>query len=615
MAYNDNGQPKATPAEKFWARTIESWKSKSTDERRQLKKTARSYRGNHWGDDTRSGDMDDVTKVETNYFFAFADTLVAQVVPLNPAVTINANKEDLKDSAKYREALVNTVFTKERMAEKLWKLATRASVWPRAWLKAVWSKSRGRPILRVVNPHFIWFDLSAEEYDDVRYVIEVTPLSRADFNKRVRKKGKAGRHYRADAADDKNIVFGKWPKWLEPESDWEGEPETDDRKELAIVRDNYEWTVVYEVYDFRAKKFYHFADGCERPLMEDELPYEHLSNPYFCLTFNDNLEDLGGMSDADLVYGLVDRKNTMDSIEMWHTMSSIPATVIHEGLVDDPDAFIDAFEALDGPGQAISINAKAGVGIGQVLGQTPVVQLPIEWGRVEERLDKGIQFTLGLPSYSRGELGQSDVATELALTDTATRTRNARRQKVIYNAIEWAARAIVLLYMEFMDENDKLPVRLMDATTEIELNKELLEFGGKDDPWAYDYTAHPYSAEEANSVVQLKQIEAFMPVFLQGVQAGIVDARALFTKLADLLKMPQLITEAQPQAQGMPGMPMGQPGGAPGMGGQGMPPEMMAPAQGGQVMVGSGAQAVPGGLEGGMQPGAGGPGAPPLAGV
>jgi hypothetical protein len=608
---------KASPTEKFWFKTLESWKSKSTDDRRRMRKTARSYRGRHWGGDTHGPDTDDSTKVETNYFYAFADTLIAQVVPLNPAVTILANREELKDSALYREALVNTVFTKERMAEKLWAACTRASVWPRAWMKAVWSETRKRPIFRVINPQYIWFDVTAEAYEDIRYIIEVTPLSRADFNKRLRGKNKKG-FYRADAADDKNICFGKWPKWLEPDADWDGEPEDDSNKELQIVRDNYEWTVVYEVYDLRAKKFYHFADGSERPLMVADLPYRYLSNPYMLLTFNDNLEDLGGMSDADLVYPLVERKNEMDSLELWHTKTAIPATVIHEGLVDDPDAFIDAFEAIDGPGQAISLNAKAGVGISQVLGQTPVSQLPIEWGRVEERLDSNIQFVLGLPSYSRGELGQSDVATELALTDTATRTRNARRQKVVYNAIEWCASATIALYQEFMPEDETLAVRLLDeGGKEKELNRELLEFGDKaDDPWAYEYTSHPYSAEEANSIVQLKQIEAFIPIFLQGAQAGVVDLVAVFTKLAELLKMPELVKKEQPAA---PQMPMPPQGGAPGGGGmptgQGMPPEMMGPAMGGQVLSGTGAQAVPGGMEGGMQPGAGGPGAPPMAGV
>lgn len=617
MATRD-GKPEPTPTEKFWARTIESWKSKSKDLRQRYERAAKTYRSDYWTDN-RDPEEADESRTETNYFYAFADTLIAQVVPLNPAVTIEANRQSLKDPAKYRTALVNTIFRKEKMADKLWKAATRASVWPRSWIKVVWSKSRERPTFRVINPHFVWFDTTAEEYEDIRYIIEVTVLSRAEFNRRVKVRGsRTPQFYREDALEDKTIQFGQWPKWLKPDVDNDGDMDSTRPKEMDIVRDEYEWTVVYEVYDFRGKKFYHYAEGCERPLLTADLPYKHVPNPFLCLTFNDNLQDLGGMSDAELISKLVDRKNEMDSLELWHTRTSIPATVFHGGLVDDPDEFMDAVEAIDGPGQVVELNARQGVGVDQVLGQTPVTQLPIEWSRVEERLDKNIQFVLGMPSYARGELGQSDVATELALSDTATRTRNARRQKVIYHALEWAAKSVIGLYQEFMPEDEALPLRVDDDLPAQEVTRELLQFGEENprDPWAFDYDVHPYSAEEANSVVQLKQLEGFLPVFLQGVAAGVVDPKKLFEKLAELLKMPDLITEAPPPgaAQALAPQPGGMPapGGAPMPGN--MPPEMAAMA-GGQVPVGTGDQAIPGGMEGGYQPGAGGPGRPPMAGT
>jgi len=605
MAVAKNGTAKGTPTEKFWHRTIEGWKTKSPDQRRRLEKVAQSYRSRHFGNSYEDGALaqDDETKVETNYFYAFADTLIAQVVPLNPAVTIKANRQRLDDAAKFRTMLVNTVFQKERMAQKCWAACTRATVWPRAWVKAVWSETRKRPILRVINPHYIWFDVNAEAYEDIRYIIEVSVLSKADFYKRIKRRRKG--YYRADAEHDDSIQFGKWPKWLEPDAEWEGEPGVEERSELNIVRDGYEWTVVYELYDLRARKFYHFADGSEKPLMVSDLPYRHLPNPYMMVNFNDNLQDIGGMSDADLIYPMVSRKNEMDSLEMWHIKSAIPATVIHEGLCDDPDAFTDAFESVDGPGQAISLNAKAGVGIDQVLGKTPTTQLPIEWGPVGQRIEDNISFTLGLPSYARGELGQGDVATEMALADTAQRTRNARRQKVVYHLISECAQAIVALYQEFMPADERLPVRLMDGEKEEELTRELMEFGdGAEDAWAYDFEVHPYSAEEANSVVQMKQLTELLPILMQGIMSGHIDAWQFYKKLTELIKMPELLPDKPPpppqQAAAAP------PGGGGADPTQGIPDEMQAMVNGGEVMAGSGAQAVPGGMEGGHQPGGGG---------
>ena len=593
---------KATSQEKFWANTIDSWKPKSKNERDRLERHAMSYRSKHWK--TQGPVEDDDTTVETNMFYAFADTMIANIVPLNPAVTVVANRDQNAEAASLREALINTVFDREGLTEKLWKVGTRATVWPRAWMKAVWSEQRKRPILRVINPHYVWYDATAEDYEDCRYIIEVTPLSKAEFEARMRKSGKKGGWYRPDALDDRSVTFGKWPDWLEPNEEDRGSDET---SASAIVRGEYEWTVVYEVYDFRGRKFYHYADGCDRPLFCGDLPYEFLPNPYLLVTFNDNLQDLGGMSDSDLIYSLVERQNTMDSLEMAHTRTSIPSTVVHGGLLDDPDAFMDAYEEVDGPGQVIIMNAKPGIGIGQVLGQTPSPQLPVEWGRVQSRLEKNIEFTLGLPSYARGELGQSDVATELALSDTATRTRNARRQKVIYRAIAWCSKAIVALYQEYMPEDEEIPLRLTTTEDETTATRELLGFGkkGGDDPWAYDYKVHPFSAEEANSIVQLKQMTTYLPVYMEGMKMGHIDARAFFKKLTDLQGWPQLLTKNPPPQGGVPpGMPLQQPGAPKGGLGQGMPPAMMGPAMGGQVEVGTGAQAVPFGLEGGAQPGA-----------
>jgi hypothetical protein len=154
-----------------------------------------------------------------------------------------------------------------------------------------------------------------------------------------------------------------------------------------------------------------------------------------------------------------------------------------------------------------------------------------------------------------------------------------------------------------MPQDQKIPVRLTTTEQEREVTRELLGFDGPaEDPWDYDYEVHPFSAEEANSTVQAKNISAFLPVYMAGIQSGHIDARAFFTKLTELHRWPQLLSKNPPQGGGMPSMP-GQQGAAAGASGQGMPPEMAA-MMGGQVPVGSGDQAVPAGLEGGTQPGA-----------
>ena len=603
MAHGDP-RDKGTPQDQFWGRAIDGWKNKAKHERAAWNKLAAMYRtmANPRGEGQNGLDIEDALNVESNWIFAFADTLAANVVPTNPAVTIKANRAKNDDQAKLRTHLVNTLFDKEGMQRKLWQMTTRASVWPRCFLKCVWQHDLDRPILRVIKPHNIFFDITAETEADMKYIIEVTVITRKEFESRLKKRGKKG-WYRADAAED--VDFGNWPKWLEPDDEYAARGSTD--TEVSLVRDSYEWTVIYEVYDLVGKNFYHYADGVPRSLTGTlELPYKFISNPYKMLTFNDNLQDLGGMSDAELIAPNVERINEMDTLQMTHLKTTIPSSVIHSGLLDDPGDFLDAFLTVDGPGQPIELRARPNVKITDVLGVTPMPSMPVEWAAARRDLESTIQFVVGLPSYARGEVGQSDVATELALTDTATRTRNARRQKAVYDVMEWTAGAILALYQQFMDPESEIPVRVMDTEDEKLLTKELLQFGDDaDDTWGWDYKAHPYTAAEQNEIVQLKQLEQLLPTLQLGIESGAIDGRKFFKKMLELLHMPEILADAPPAQAAMPqqpGMPPG-PGGA-GPGGEGVPMApgaAQAPMQGGEVMAGSGAQAVPGGLEGGRQ--------------
>jgi len=545
---------------------------------------------------------DESITFENNWLFAFADTMIANIIPTNPECTIKHRRAELEKAAKFRELLVNDLLYKEKTHSKLWKLGTRATIFPRAFMKCVWSETKGRPILRVINPEFIFFDAMSEDWEDIRYICEVTVLTRGEFEKRVKKRGKKDGVYRSDSQED--ATFGPYPNWLLDE-------DSDEEDDHNIVREGFDWITIYEYYDLVSREFFHYMEDSQRPLMSAKLPYTKLPNPYTMLSFNDNLKDLGGLSDAELVFPTIERLNEMSSLELWHNKSSIPVTIIHSGLVDDPAEFEDAMESVDGPGQIITIAAKPKVSVNDVMGTTPMPNLPVEWQNTKASLREQIEFVLGIASYQRGGLGQSDVATELALADTAIRTRNSRRQKVIYDCVAWLAKAIVALYSEFMPEDSEIPVKLGVDDKVAALNREDLMFNRKEDPFDYDYEARPFNAQEGNSVVQLKTLTEFIPVFTQNpATAANIDQRKLVEKLLDLLQMPNLLTDnppgpppgEMPPGGGMPGMP-GMPAAGGGMPAQGVPPELQALMQGGEVEAGDGSQAITGNMEGGMQVG------------
>ena len=109
--------------------------------------------------DEADGGRSSVT-LETNYPYAFIDTMVANVCPVAPNVNVIARQEKLKESARYREALINDTLRRNKMHEKLWKACTQASVYKRSFLKVVWNNRRNMPVFRVIDPKFVWFDLS-----------------------------------------------------------------------------------------------------------------------------------------------------------------------------------------------------------------------------------------------------------------------------------------------------------------------------------------------------------------------------------------------------------------------------------------------------------------------
>lgn len=594
-----------TKKEEFRRKVITGHRARMEDQRREWAEAVRAYQSEFYGNEqleTPNGE-EDALVVENNWLFAFAETMVANIVPTNPQVTINYRRQGLETAAKYREALCNDFMVRGKVHAKLTKAGTRAVIYPRVFLKMVWNKTRCMPRLRVINPEYIFFDLTAEDWEDIRYVIEAVPMTRAQFEERVGKKGKRGVNYRTDAA--KHAKFGKYPDWLKADSDMDSDHQ--------VASENFEWITVYEYYDLVEKKLYHMIEEDSIPLYEGPLPYFFCDNPYYMISYNDNLQDLGGLSDAKLAMPTIKALNELSTLQLQHIQATIPKIVVHEGLLDDPDEFYTALAEAVSPLDAIPLRAKQNATVDQIMGSTPTPSLPVAFPQAKAELRELIEFILGIASYQRGGLGQSDVATELALSDTAIRTRNARRQKIIYGAIEWICEALLALYMQYMEDEEKVAMRLgiddevsLVSREDLGLGARLTEDDDDDevearkkDIFGYDYIARPYNAQESNSIAQLKMLTDYAQLLINNPN---VDQRRFVEKLLELIHMENILLpkeQAQAQAQAAAAAQGGAPASGP-PAPQGAPAEMAAMIQGGNA---EGAQAVPGGMEGGPQPG------------
>ena len=180
------------------------------------------------------------------------------------------------------------------------------------------------------------------------------------------------------------------------------------------------------------------------------------------------------------------------------------------------------------------------------------------------------------------------MATELALVDTAARTRNGRRIKVIEDVVTVVGKKVLALWKQKLDEDQTIYVRDEVTRSATALDRAALAFpkpGGEDefdDEWAYDFECAPYSPTENHRLVQLQKLQQFASVLFGN---PMLDQQALFTQLAKLLELdgirPQPPQAAPPQPPGAPAGP-GQGAGAP-QGVSGMPQN---PMSGGELPTG-----------------------------
>ena len=296
-------------------------------------------------------------------------------------------------------------------------------------------------------------------------------------------------------------------------------------------------------------------------MFEGELPYRYVRNPFTLITFNENMTDLGGLSDIKLIGSLQERLNEIDTLELWHAHTSTPVTMVNTALVDNPETLVTSLREANQPGSMIAIEGKANAPLSDILGSTPTPSFSPEFREMRERCNLVIEFILGIPQYSRGVVGVADVATEVALADTATRTRNGRRIKMTEDSVTSLADKTIGLYEEYLPVDTKLPIRLTDSRKVLEATRETLSMRASrrpSEPLEFDYVAVPYSPTENHRLVQLQKLQQYMPLLLQ---SPAVDQEKLIMKLLDLLGMRDILAPPKPPAP--PGMPQDAPGAPP----------------------------------------------------
>jgi hypothetical protein len=504
---------------------------------------------------------------EVNFLFPHVDQMVASVVPTNPMVNVKPKKEAKAEAARAREALINDNFKRQEMHRKCWSLARRASIMRQALLKATWDERCRGPRFRVLTPKTVWYDPNAEDWDDLRYVIEMVVLPKEEFERRVKKRGPGNEQARYPAKVTKQVQVEGYPAWLK------GDPEKSSNG-LETARSVLEYYVIFEFWDLSEpqSRFYHIHLNADSPLFAGDSPYRWLRNPYRSLTFIDNLEDARGAADAKLVFPAIEQMNNLDSLRLQHALRTVPVTLVDGSKIQNADDLTDALTDVDTAGAFVKVDMlDNGLPLASALYTPAAPSLSPDFERSRATLDGSIQRTLAIAPFARGEIGHAVVATEAALADSNLRTRAGFRQKEVFDVVGWAAKASIALYMEFLEPGEQVFARLMDTDEYLTLDREVLEFpiaaadpdgveyfrdaqgnviAPEDDELSFDYDVTVYSPAEQTKQTKLKAINDSFPVLQQMIGAGMVDPDKFASFYLDLLDMRHVKAARQAGMQG-----------------------------------------------------------------
>lgn len=506
----------------------------------------------------------DAIEVETNFTFAWIDTMTANVCPLNPQITLSTEKEEFSHIAKARQSLINASFQMDDAYDLAVDFATYAGISGRGITKVVWNATLGRPEATTVHPCRFFFDRSVP-FKKARYACEVTLVTedemkaRLEMNRKPDDEGKPT--YNQEVADQ--VHYGSYPEWF-----------TSEEKQSSIAT-MFRWAVVYEFWDFVADKYYHFLDGIEEPLLEAPLPYKYFKNPFVVDRFNRNLKDHSGLSDVKLIASSQEQLNEINSLELTHASKSIPFAVINTALLDEPDEFKDAVQAVNRPGAVIEMKSSQVRTADDVISYSKTPSLTPAFATMRDELKGNINFTLAFAAHERGQSGDSKLATELSMMADGLQTRNGRRVKVMDGWVVGLAKRYLGLWRQFLVPGTEAPGLTEAGDVGAALDTDTLGFTKQVSPemaekeWWFVCKPVPYSPGQNNRLVQLRSIQQFFPV-LNGNPA--VDQQRLVRKLLDLLELSDLVNNTPVQqaapAGAMAGGAANMPAGAPGSGGE-----------------------------------------------
>ena len=491
-------------------------------EKRAFEKARRYYRGEFWtqnagGAESAFTDASRNMMCSKNLIYAIADTAISSLLGPNPKVAANPRNPRSQAAAPAVSGLLDYIFDANKVRRRAATALIDAVLCKRGIFKTGWDSEKDTPVIKVVDPSALFFDLTVRDVDDIRYWLEATVLPYAEFKRRVDQ----GIY---KVRDMSQVQPDRYPSWMLGGHN---------QKNASSVRDFFQWVTVWEYYDREANKVSHYIRGDDQVVFESEIDYI----PYSMFSLNQSGVDCLGLSEVQLILNQQETVNDLLTHMKQIVYLMIPRVLYDAGRISEED-LNKAVTAATGSFVGISPeNSEALRSLGTLFYEMPMPQNPAGVQEFTARQENDAAFISALAEAARGQVAGARTATEMAIIDAQMRTRLATREGHINTALEDVGQKAFYLCRKYMKQekmvrvsgNRKWETVSFDSLQDVDVSFQMVS----------------YNPIRQNPAVLSETLLQMIPFLTQNEN---VDVRRLTEEVVTTLGLPQCILLPQDEA-------------------------------------------------------------------
>ncbi len=315
----------------------------------------------------------------------------------------------------------------------------------------------------------------------------------------------------------------------------------------------FEYATLYEFYDMRARRLMVFQLGAEKPLYDDDIPWQHPYTPY---------EHLGNYQDGDEFWCFGEIENIASIQEMMNELVEEQCLNARRAgtkyLVDDKAVDSDLQAALESDEHEVvaKVRVPNGANIRDIVIPVDRKGMPEDVYRTDAMLRQAMQDVLGINDFQAGGMGADRMsATAASLVEGIATIRAADKIRAVEVASAWCGQLMLMLAQEFLADDTAVRIVGRDDA------EGWLSVSRSDINHQYLVSVQPESTKALNPQArQQKALQGIQEIVPALAQLGYDPEPALRSLLRDAGYDPDVLLARKVPPQPAPGEVAGQGG-------------------------------------------------------